>query len=49
MSPCGSETTETQGARRLMLGQNLDATSAAYRKNFDDASYFNRVQAALWY
>ncbi|MEP0891380.1 AraC family transcriptional regulator [Leptolyngbya sp. NM2-A1] len=31
-----------QEARRLMLGQNLDATSAAYRVGYEDASYFNR-------
>jgi AraC-like DNA-binding protein len=31
-----------QEARRLMLGQNLDATSAAYQVGYDDASHFNR-------
>jgi AraC-like DNA-binding protein len=31
-----------QEARRIMLGQNLDATSAAYRVGYDDASHFNR-------
>lgn len=31
-----------QEARRLMLGQNLDASSAAYRVGYDDASHFNR-------
>jgi AraC-like DNA-binding protein len=31
-----------QEARRLMLGQNLDATSAAYRVGYDDPSHFNR-------
>ncbi|BAU65089.1 AraC family transcriptional regulator [Stanieria sp. NIES-3757] len=31
-----------QEARRLMLGQNLDATTAAYRVGYDDASHFNR-------
>lgn len=31
-----------QEVRRLMLGQNLDATSAAYRVGCDDASHFNR-------
>jgi AraC-like DNA-binding protein len=29
-----------QEARRLMLGHNLDATSAAYRVGYDDASHF---------
>ena len=31
-----------QEARRLMLGQNLDATTAAYQVGYDDASHFNR-------
>ncbi|MBD1852468.1 AraC family transcriptional regulator [Leptolyngbya sp. FACHB-711] len=31
-----------QEARRLMLGQNLDATSAAYQVGYDDPSHFNR-------
>jgi len=31
-----------QEARRLMLGENLDATTAAYRVGYDDASHFNR-------
>ncbi|MEH2163323.1 MAG: AraC family transcriptional regulator [Nostoc sp.] len=31
-----------QEARRLMLGENLDASSAAYRVGYDDASHFNR-------
>ena len=31
-----------QEARRLMLGQNLDATTAAYHVGYDDASHFNR-------
>ncbi|MBD2435286.1 AraC family transcriptional regulator [Nostoc sp. FACHB-110] len=31
-----------QEARRLMLGENLDATSAAYKVGYDDASHFNR-------
>ncbi|WP_197985719.1 helix-turn-helix transcriptional regulator [Leptolyngbya sp. Cla-17] len=31
-----------QEARRLMLGRNLDATSAAYQVGYDDASHFNR-------
>ena len=31
-----------QEARRLMLGEQLDAASAAYRVGYDDASHFNR-------
>jgi AraC-like DNA-binding protein len=31
-----------QEARRLMLGQNLDATTAAYQVGYDDSSHFNR-------
>jgi AraC-like DNA-binding protein len=31
-----------QEARRLMLGEHLDAASAAYRVGYDDAAYFNR-------
>jgi AraC-like DNA-binding protein len=31
-----------QEARRLMLGENLDATSAAYRVGYHDPSHFNR-------
>ncbi len=31
-----------QEARRLMLGQNLDATTAAYQVGYDDPSHFNR-------
>lgn len=31
-----------QEARRLMLGENLDATSAAYRVGYEDSSHFNR-------
>src|SRR5690606_23666564 len=30
-----------QEARRLMLGENLDAASAGYRVGYDDPSYFN--------
>ena len=37
-----------QEARRLMLGQNLDATSAAYRVGYDDASHFNREYKRLF-
>jgi AraC-like DNA-binding protein len=31
-----------QEARRLMLGEDLDAASAAYRVGYHDASHFNR-------
>lgn len=37
-----------QEARRLMLGQNLDATSAAYHVGYDDASHFNREYKRLF-
>lgn len=37
-----------QEARRLMLGENLDATSAAYRVGYDDASHFNREYKRLF-
>jgi AraC-like DNA-binding protein len=37
-----------QEARRLMLGQNLDATTAAYRVGYDDASHFNREYKRLF-
>jgi AraC-like DNA-binding protein len=31
-----------QEARRLMLGERLDAATAGYRVGYDDAAYFNR-------
>ncbi|WGV24154.1 AraC family transcriptional regulator [Halotia branconii] len=37
-----------QEARRLMLGQNLDASSAAYHVGYDDASHFNREYKRLF-
>ena len=37
-----------QEARRLMLGQNLDAASAAYRVGYEDASQFNREYKRLF-
>ncbi|MEH2295533.1 AraC family transcriptional regulator [Nostoc sp.] len=37
-----------QEARRLMLGENLDANSAAYRVGYDDASHFNREYKRLF-
>lgn len=37
-----------QEARRLMLSENLDATSAAYRVGYNDASHFNREYKSLF-
>jgi len=37
-----------QEARRLMLGENLDAASAAYRVGYRDASHFNREYKSLF-
>jgi AraC-like DNA-binding protein len=37
-----------QEARRLMLGEQLDAASAGYRVGYDDASYFNREYKSLF-
>jgi AraC-like DNA-binding protein len=37
-----------QEARRLMLNENLDAASAAYRVGYQDASYFNREYRSLF-
>jgi AraC-like DNA-binding protein len=37
-----------QEARRLMFGENLDATSAGRRVGYDDASYFNREYKGLF-
>jgi AraC-like DNA-binding protein len=37
-----------QEARRLMLGEGLDATSAGYRVGYDDAAYFNREYKKLF-
>lgn len=37
-----------QEARRLMLGQNLDATDTAYQVGYDDASHFNREYKRLF-
>jgi len=31
-----------QEARRLMLGEDLDAASAGFRVGYSDASHFNR-------
>jgi AraC-like DNA-binding protein len=35
-------------ARRLMLGDDLDAASAAYRVGYHDASHFNREYKSLF-
>jgi AraC-like DNA-binding protein len=37
-----------QEARRLMLGECLDAASAGYRVGYDDASHFNREYKRLF-
>jgi AraC-like DNA-binding protein len=37
-----------QQARRLMLGEDLDAASAAYRVGYHDASHFNREYKNLF-
>lgn len=37
-----------QEARRLMLGEDLDAASAAYRVGYNDASHFNREYKSLF-
>jgi AraC-like DNA-binding protein len=37
-----------QEARRLMLGEDLDATSAAYRVGYSDASHFSREYKNLF-
>jgi AraC-like DNA-binding protein len=37
-----------QEARRIMLGEHLDAASAAYRVGYDDASHFSREYKRLF-
>jgi AraC-like DNA-binding protein len=37
-----------QEARRLMLGEGLDATSTAYRVGYHDGSHFNREYKSLF-
>ena len=37
-----------QEARRLMLGEDLDAASAGYRVGYDDATHFNREYKSLF-
>lgn len=39
---------QLQTARRLMLGEHLDAASAAYRVGYDDASHFSREYKRLF-
>ncbi len=39
---------QLQEARRLMLSENLDATSAAYRVGYNDASHFNREYKSVF-
>lgn len=37
-----------QEARRLMLGEDLDAASAGYRVGYNDAAHFNREYKRLF-
>ncbi len=37
-----------QEARRLMLGEGVDATSAGHRVGYDDASHFTREYKRLF-
>jgi len=37
-----------QEARRLMLGEDLDAASAAFRVGYSDASYFSREYKSVF-
>jgi AraC-like DNA-binding protein len=37
-----------QEARRLMLGEHLDATSAGYRVGYDNAAHFSREYKSLF-
>jgi AraC-like DNA-binding protein len=37
-----------QEARRLMLGENFDAASAAFRVGYQDASHFNREYKSVF-
>jgi AraC-like DNA-binding protein len=37
-----------QEARRIMLGEDLDAASAGYRVGYNDASHFNREYKRLF-
>jgi AraC-like DNA-binding protein len=49
MSPLQFQTQlRLQEARRIMLGENLDAASAGYRVGYDDASQFSREYKRLF-
>jgi AraC-like DNA-binding protein len=37
-----------QEARRLMIGEDLDAASAGYRAGYNDASHFSREYKRLF-
>jgi transcriptional regulator GlxA family with amidase domain len=37
-----------QEARRLMLGEDLDAASAGYRVGYDNAAHFSREYKSLF-
>jgi AraC-like DNA-binding protein len=37
-----------QEARRLLLGEDIDATTAAYRVGYEDASHFSREYKRLF-
>ena len=37
-----------QEARRLMIGETLDATNAGFRVGYDDVSHFNRDYKRLF-
>jgi AraC-like DNA-binding protein len=37
-----------QEARRLMLTENIDAASAAYRVGYNDAAHFNREYKSIF-
>jgi AraC-like DNA-binding protein len=37
-----------QEARRLMLGEDLDAASTAFRVGYNDASHFNREYKSVF-
>jgi AraC-like DNA-binding protein len=39
---------QLQEARRIVLGENLDAASAGYRAGYDDASQFSREYKQLF-
>src|SRR5437667_5211538 len=47
-NPLRQKRLRLQEARRLMLGEDLDAASAAYRVGYHDASHFNREYKSLF-